>query len=90
MRQAEWPGTLIGSCEGGSVLDSRLYGIKTGGPFSNEKDLNKFILDIWELTLQPMRDALMKHQRTEHRIVFSHEACIKTTSWSKTGRSQAC
>ncbi|KAF1851228.1 kinase-like protein, partial [Cucurbitaria berberidis CBS 394.84] len=72
MRKAEWSATLIGSCDGGRVLDARLYGVKTGGPFSNEEDLNKFILDIRDMTLQPMRDALVKHQRKDHRIVFTH------------------
>ncbi|KAF1916198.1 kinase-like domain-containing protein [Ampelomyces quisqualis] len=72
MRKAEWPATLIGSCDGGPVLDARLYGIKTGGPFSNEEDLNNFILDIHDMTPQPMRDTLVKHQRKDHRIVFTH------------------
>ncbi len=72
MRKAEWPSTFIGSCDGGPVLDARLYGIKKGGPFRNEEELNKFILDIHDLTPQPIRDTLTKHQRTDHRIVFSH------------------
>ncbi|KAF2636798.1 kinase-like protein [Massarina eburnea CBS 473.64] len=72
MRKAKWPGTLIGSCGGGPVVDSRMYGIKTGGPFHSEKDLNEFILDIYEKTPRPMRDAFVKHLRTDHRIVFSH------------------
>jgi aminoglycoside phosphotransferase (APT) family kinase protein len=72
MRQATWPATTIGSCNGGRVLDARLYGIKIGGPFTNETDLNKFIMDIPDETPQPMRDALLKHQRTDHRIVLAH------------------
>lgn len=72
MRKAEWPATLIGSCDGGPVLDARLYGVKIGGPFRNEEDLNKFILDIHDMTPQPMRETLLKHQRKDHRIVFTH------------------
>jgi aminoglycoside phosphotransferase (APT) family kinase protein len=72
MRKAEWPGTSIGSCGGGPVFDPRLYGVKIGGPFRNEEDLNKFVLDIHDKTPQPMRDALAKAQRTDHRIVFTH------------------
>lgn len=72
MRQAEWPGTSIGSCEGGPVFDSRLCGIKIGAPCRNEEELNKLILDIYDQTPQPMRETLIKHQRKDHRIVFSH------------------
>lgn len=73
MREAEWPATTIGSCDGGPVRDGRLYSVKSGGPFTNQEDLNNFILDIWEQTPQPMRDALIEHQRsTNYRIVFAH------------------
>lgn len=72
MREAEWPGTTIGGCQGGIAMDCRAYGTKKGGPFHSEEDFNSFILDIWELTPKPMRGTLVKHQRTDHRIVFSH------------------
>lgn len=72
MRQAEWPGTLIGSCDGRVVFDPRLYGVKVGEPFHTEEELNKFILDVHDMTPPPIRDTLAKHQRTDHRIVFTH------------------
>lgn len=72
MRKAQWHGTTIGSCNSGPVMDHRLYGFKNGDPCQNEDDLNKFILDIHDMTPKHMRDTLMKHQRTDHRIVLSH------------------
>jgi aminoglycoside phosphotransferase (APT) family kinase protein len=73
MRKAEPPAAHIGSCgDAGTVFDARLYASRTGGPFTSEAQLNEFILDIWDLTPKPMQDALRKHQRTDHKIVFSH------------------
>jgi hypothetical protein len=71
MQATKWPYTTIGSCNNGAVLEARMYDIKRGGPFTNETDLNTFILDIPDTILQPMRHALLKHQRADHRIVFS-------------------
>lgn len=72
MRKAEWPADNIGACNGGPVYLDRLRGYKVGGPFKNEEDLNRFIFDIWKGTARPIQDALKKHQRAGHRIVFSH------------------
>jgi aminoglycoside phosphotransferase (APT) family kinase protein len=72
MHQTEWPTTLIGSCDGGLVFDARLYTVKSGGRFRNEEELNDFILDVHDMTPQPMRDTLVKHQRKDHRIVLAH------------------
>lgn len=89
MRKAEWPATTIGSYNRGPVLDAQIYGIKSGGPFTNEEDLNKFILDILNGTPQPMRDALVKHRRTDHRIALAHGGLHQDNVLVKDGKITA-
>jgi aminoglycoside phosphotransferase len=64
---------MIGSCSGGEAHDCRLYRAYSGGPYPDEATFNSSLyFDLIPTTPAPIRTALYKQIRNDHRIVFSH------------------
>lgn len=72
MRSARCDTGIIGSCNGGPARDCRRICDHTGGPFQNQEDFNKFILDLYPVTPTTIRDALARGLRSDYHILFSH------------------
>ncbi|KAF2188828.1 kinase-like protein [Zopfia rhizophila CBS 207.26] len=86
MRSVPWTNGLIGSCSGGKVRDCRQFTDYSGGPFLDETSFNSFYLDLVETIPDPIRDALSKQLRDDHRILFSHGDLAQHNILIKDGR----
>lgn len=71
MRLGRQETSHIGSANG-PVHDLRTYSSYSGGPFIDEKAFNDFVLDLFALTPQPIRESLRDSMRTDHSVRFTH------------------
>ncbi|KAL5349665.1 hypothetical protein ACLOAV_004695 [Pseudogymnoascus australis] len=78
MRSLPSDDSTFRSCGGGMVRDMRCklfycpYNIFTGGPFSDEKSFNDFVMDIPKSTPKAIRKGLKARLLCNHRVVFTH------------------
>jgi aminoglycoside phosphotransferase (APT) family kinase protein len=73
MRSLSWRTALIGSCSGGVARDCRQYTDYSDGPYQDEGSFNStFYFDLVKTIPVPIRTALCRQLRSDHRIVFSH------------------
>lgn len=63
MRSSQQTETLIVGAIDSLARDCRRYGDYTGGPFTDEKSFNTFVLDLYTQCLQPIHDALCSKMR---------------------------
>jgi aminoglycoside phosphotransferase (APT) family kinase protein len=63
----------IGSCSNGKAHDVRQYSSYDGGPYADEAAFNtELYFDLGDTVPLPIRTALQKQIRSNHRIVFTH------------------
>lgn len=73
MRSIPWRTNVVGSCLGGAARDCRQYNDYHGGPYRDEETFNSaFYFDLVDTVPGPIRTALSRQLRSDHRIVFSH------------------
>lgn len=71
MRSARQERFHIGAING-PARDCRRYDDYTGGPFTDETAFNAFILDLFSLCPNPIRNGLSARMRSNHSIRFTH------------------
>jgi aminoglycoside phosphotransferase (APT) family kinase protein len=87
MRSVPWELGLIGSCSGGMARDCRQYTDYSDGPYKDEATFNSsFYFDLVRTAPDPIRTALFKQIRNDHRIVFSHGDLAQHNILVKDGR----
>lgn len=88
MRQATPTQDTIGAC-GGPARDCRQFSDYYGGPFNNEADFNKYVLDFLRGTPSLVQSALADALSVSSRIVFTHGDLVPRNIIVKGDRVQA-
>lgn len=71
MREGRQDRVLIGNIDG-PARDCRRYKDYTGGPFTDERDFNAFLLNLYPQCPHAVRESLFKMMRSDHSIRFTH------------------